>query len=90
MAGVTFIVTSSQDKGAVVILEEFAVDILLQLDRHKPNRMGGRAGASLEPTDRTDGVHDMVLEVVARDVATIPARREEDNLVKTLGAILLW
>ena len=90
MAGVPFIVTGSQDKGAVVVFEELAMDILLQFDRHKPDRMGGRAGASLEPTERADGVYDMVLEVGARNVPTIPARREEDNLVKTLGAILLW
>ena len=63
------------------------MDGLLQLDRWKPNGMGGRAGASVV---RTDGVRDMVLEVCARDVPTVPTRREEDNLEKAVRAILLW
>ena len=43
---------------------------LLEPERHESNGMGRRAGASFARTDR---VRDVVLEVFARDVDTIPA-----------------
>ena len=60
---------------------------LLEPDRHNPNGMGGWAGA---PFARTNRVRDVVLEVCARDVDTIPARREYDMHENTLVARALW
>ncbi len=63
------------------------MDNLLELERHKPNRMGGRAGA---PFLRTHGVRDVVLEICARDVPTIPARWEYDMHENAFVAVALW
>ena len=60
---------------------------LLEPDRHDPNGMGGRAGASFACTDR---VRDVVLEVCARSVLTIPARREYDMHENAFVARALW
>ena len=49
--------------------------------------MGGRAGA---PFMRTDRVRDVVLEVGARGVLTIPARWEHDLDANAVGAIAHW
>ena len=59
---------------------------LFEEDRHKPNGVGGRAGAAFMRTDR---VRDVVLEVGARDVLTIPARWEHDLDANAVGAIAL-
>jgi len=87
MAGVPYIVTSSQDEGAVVVFKVLGMGKLLDEDRHKPDRMGGRAGASFMRTDR---VRYMVLEVGARCVLTIPARREDDLNTNAVGTIARW
>ena len=60
---------------------------LLEEDRHKPHGVGGRAGASFMRTDR---VRDVVLEVGARDVLTIPACWEHDLDANAVGARALW
>ena len=70
VAGVPYVVTSRQDEGAVVIFKVLGMGNLLDEDGHKPNGMGGRASASFMRTDR---VRDVVLEVGARGVPTVPA-----------------
>jgi len=93
MAGISYVVASRQDEGAIVVFEVLGMGKLLEEDGHKPNGMGGRAGAPFMCTDR---VRDMVFEVGARNVLTIPARWEHDldaNAVRTvtLGKrVRLW
>ena len=60
---------------------------LLKLERHKPNGMGGRTGTAFV---RINGVRDVVLEVCARGVPTIPARREYDMHESACVAVALW
>src|SRR5258706_946665 len=63
------------------------MDNLLKLERHKPNGMGGRAGASFRRTDR---VRDVVHEVCARGILTIPARREYNLHENAFVAKSFW
>ena len=49
--------------------------------------MGGRTGA---PFLRTDRVRDVVFEIRARDVPTIPARWEHDMHENAFVALALW
>lgn len=86
MAGVSYIVTSRQDKGAVVVFEIAGLGDLLDEDGHKPDGMGGRAGASFPHAHR---VRDMVPVVGTRNVLAIPARREEDLDANPFGAVAL-
>ena len=70
MAGVPDVVACSQGEGAVVVFEVLRMGKLLKEDGHEANGVGGRAGASFLRTDR---VRDMVLEVGARGIPTVPA-----------------
>ena len=63
---------------------------LLEAERDKPDRMGGRAGASVRGAGCVDRVRDVVHEVWARDVDTIPARREYDIHENAFVALLHW
>ena len=63
------------------------MDNLLHPHGDKPNGMGGRAGASVVRIDR---VRDMVFEVSARNVLTIPARLEYDMHEEAIGAMAFW
>src|SRR5258706_1603495 len=87
MGGVPYVVTSRYDEAAFVIFEGLGTENLLELERHKPNGMGVRAGVSFRRTDR---VRDVVLGVCARDVPTIPARREQDTHHNAFLALALW
>ena len=87
MGGVPYVVTSRYDEGPFIIFELLGTENLLELERHKPNGMGARAGASFRRTDR---VRDVVLEVSTRDVPAIPARREQDTHHNTVLALALW
>lgn len=86
VAGVPYVVTGRQDEGAVVIFKVPSMGNLLDEDGHEPNGMGGRAGASFMRTGR---VRDVVLEVGARGVPTIPARREQDLDTNAVGTSTL-
>ena len=87
MGGVPYVVTSRYDEAAFVIFEAFGTENLVELERHKSNGMGARAGGSFRRTDR---VRDVVLEVRARDVLTIPARREQDTHHNAFLALAIW
>ncbi len=84
MAGVPYVVTGSQGEGTVVVFEVLGMGNLLDEDGHESNGMGGRAGTSFLRTNR---VRDMVLEVGARGIPTIPARWEQDLDANAVGAI---
>ena len=86
MAGVSYVVTSSQGEGAIVVFEVLGVGKLLKEDGHESNGVGGGAGASFMRTDR---VRNVVLEVGARGVSAIPARWEQDLDANAVGAIAL-
>jgi len=87
VAGVPYVVTSRQDEAAIVIFEALGMGDLLDEDGHEPNGVGGRAGTSFLRTDR---VRDVVLEVGARGVPTIPARREQDLDANAVGTVTFW
>jgi len=82
MAGVSYVVASRQDKGAIIILVLAGVGDLLEEDRHKADGVGRRAGPSFMRTNR---VRDMILEVGARSVLAIPARLEHDLDANPVG-----
>ena len=63
------------------------MDNLFELERYKPNRVGAWTGASFRRTDR---IRDVVPEVCARGVFTIPARWEYDMHENALIALSLW
>ena len=63
------------------------MDDLLHPHCDKPNGMGSRAGASVVRIDR---VRDMIFEVSARNVLTIPARLEYDMHEEAIGAMAVW
>jgi hypothetical protein len=87
VAGVPYVVTSRQDESAVIVWEVLSMGELLDEDGHKSNGMGGGAGTSFVRTDR---VRDMVLEVGACGVPTIPARWEQDLDANAIGTFTLW
>jgi hypothetical protein len=82
MAGKPYVVAGGQDKGTVIVFEPAGIGDLLDEDGHKPNGMGGGAGATFRRTDR---VGDMVLEVGARSVLAVPARWELDLDANPVG-----